>query len=86
MLTALGLAVTLTASAREILTERAAQDYEARLKAQPALAGRLSLPTGVTQNEGDALKFLYAYMSTPDALDYDNGYYLDNVRLALHMR
>ena len=83
MLTALGLAITLTASAREILTERAAQDYEARLKAQPALAGRLSLPTGVTQNEGDALKFLYAYMSTPDALDYDNGYYLDNVRLAL---
>ncbi|MDE6378679.1 MAG: transglutaminase domain-containing protein, partial [Duncaniella sp.] len=83
LLTGVALAVAATGWSREILTERAAHDYDARLKAQPALAERLAIPEGTTPAEGDALKFLYAYMATPDALDYDSDYYLENVKLAL---
>ena len=33
-----------------------------------------------TDSEREALKFLYAYMPTPDVLDYDEDFYLTNIR------
>lgn len=71
------------ADARAILTPCAAADYAARLEAQPEIATRISIPEGLTPDEADALRFLYAYISTPDALDYDSGFFVDNIRLAL---
>ena len=69
-----------------ILTKRGEADYEARIKAQPLLAERLAVPENLTQDEEEAMKFLYAYIQTPDALDYDNDFFLRNIRLALQAR
>lgn len=69
--------------ARNILTPQAEADYAKRLSSQPAIAERLKVPAGISDEEADALKFLYAYMATPDAVDYDADYYLENVKLAL---
>lgn len=68
---------------RTILTPRAEADYAGRLAGQPEVAARLSLPPGLAPEERDAMRFLYAYLATPDVLDYDTAFYLKNVRLAL---
>lgn len=68
---------------RTILTPEAAADYDNRLADQPAISAALAIPSGLTSDEEDALRFLYAYMATPDALDYDGDFYLENVRMAL---
>ncbi|MDE7413876.1 MAG: transglutaminase-like domain-containing protein [Muribaculaceae bacterium] len=72
--------------ARTILTSRATADYENRLQKQPEIADLLKIPDSLTSQEADALKFLYAYISTPDALDYTPEFYLENIRLALKAR
>ena len=77
------VAAAMPAGARTILTPQAEADYAKRLNSQPAIAERLKVPAGVSGDEADALKFLYAYMATPDAVDYDAEYYLENVKLAL---
>lgn len=76
----LTLALFTDAEARTILTPRASDDYKARLEAQKSIASRMSADKARTDNEREALKFLYAYMPTPDVLDYDEDFYLTNIR------
>ncbi len=71
------------AAARNILTPQAEADYNHRMQTQPEVAERIAIPSGLTQQESDALKFLYAYIATPDALDYDTDFFLENTRMAL---
>lgn len=40
----------------------------------------------MSQDERDAMQFLYAYMTFPDITDYSAEFYLDNVRTALKTR
>lgn len=68
---------------RNILTPKAAQDYSQRKIQQPEIASRIEIPVDLDPMEKEALEFLYAYISTPDALDYDRDFFLENVRLAL---
>lgn len=81
------LSVSLTgvtdSYARTILTPQCEMQYEQRKTGSPAIASKIALPSGITREEEEALKFLYAYMATPDVLDYDTGFYLENVRLSL---
>ena len=60
------------------------KDYQARMK---ATGGRFS-PDGlkVTQEEREALEFLYAYMPQADVADYPAEFYLANVRKSLQAR
>ena len=60
------------------------KDYRARMK---ATGGRFS-PNGlkVTQQEREALEFLYAYMPQADLVDYPAEFYLANVRKSLQAR
>lgn len=76
----LTLALFTDAQARTILTPRASDDYKARLEAQKSIASRMSADKARTDGEREALKFLYAYMPTPDILDYDGDFYLANIR------
>ncbi|MDE5774488.1 MAG: transglutaminase-like domain-containing protein [Muribaculaceae bacterium] len=69
--------------ARTILTGEAECDYETRMCAQPRIASQATSVDGMSAAEEEAMKFLYAYMATPDALDYTPEFYLENVRLAL---
>ena len=72
----LTLALFTDTQARTILTPRASDDYKARLEAQKSIASRMSADKARTDSESEALKFLYAYMPTPDVLDYDGDFYL----------
>ena len=72
-----------TVAARTILTPKAQKDYKHRLQTQPEIASRIAIPDGLTRDESDALMFLYAYVATPAALDYDTDFFLENTRLAL---
>ena len=76
----LTLALFTDTQARTILTPRASDDYKARLEAQKSIASRMSADKARTDSEREALKFLYAYMPTPDVLDYDGDFYLTNIR------
>ena len=69
--------------ARTILTPDAENDYNRRLKLQPEIAERLAIPTNLEASEREALKFLYAYLATPDVVDYTTDFFLENTRLAL---
>ena len=63
------------------------QDFNARAQAHDgALAPFMALPDSLTQEETEALQFLYAYMPLADLTDYPAGYYLENVRLAFNAR
>ena len=42
--------------------------------------------TAMTQEEKQALDFLYAYMAQSDKIDHDEAFYLNNVRLAIKAR
>lgn len=44
------------------------------------------LETGISMKEGEALKFLLAYMPLSDIADYNGRFFLDNVKLALRTR
>lgn len=65
---------------RIILTPEAEADYERRISIQKAIAPRMSLQNAVSNQEREALQFLYAYMPTPDVLDYTDSFYLENIR------
>ncbi len=78
----LTLALFSDAQARTILTPKASGDYKARLEAQKSIARRMSASKAKTNDERQALQFLYAYMPTPDVLDYDEDFYLANIRAA----
>lgn len=69
-----------------ILTPEARRDYTRRLTEQPAIASRISIPDSLDSDEKEALEFLYAYISTPDALDYDTDFFLENIRMSLLAR
>lgn len=69
--------------AHTILTKKAESDYAARVEAQKSIKKHLDFKKGTNPEERDALKFLYAYMATPDALDYDAVFYLTNIRSSL---
>ncbi len=69
--------------AHTILTKKAESDYAARVEAQKSIKKHLDFKKGTNPEERDALKFLYAYMATPDALDYDADFYLTNIRSSL---
>ena len=60
------------------------KDYQARMK---ATGGRFS-PDGLpaTQEEREALEFLYAYMPQADVADYPAEFFLANVRKSLQAR
>lgn len=77
------LAVPGVMLSRTILTPAAEEDYRNRIARQPQIADAIYVPTGLSEQEEDALKFLYAYISTPDALDYDREFFLENVRMSL---
>lgn len=81
-LLSLSLAAT-PSQAREILNRQTAEDYSKRKEIQPEIAHRLDIPVDITPKETEALKFLYAYLSTPDLLDYSPEFYLENIRVAL---
>ena len=78
----LTLALFADAQARTILTPKASEDYKTRLEAQKSIAGHMSASKAKTPDEREALQFLYAYMPTPDVLDYDEDFYLANIRSA----
>lgn len=60
--------------------------FNERMSEQPALLTHFT-PTGdVTQEEMEALKFLYTYLPTPDLLEYNTEFHLANVRAALKAR
>ena len=70
-------------NARDILTPKADQDYAKRSTAQKGIFKHLDFSKCADGAERDALKFLYTYMATPDALDYDADFYLANIRASL---
>ncbi len=84
------LATAFTASAQHFIS-----DAGFRQKVDSAFSAKIKLiGTGfynvkglkVTQEEQEALKFLYAYMPVADATDYTTAYHLNNVRVALQTR
>ena len=79
----LSLSSAMILSAGNILTPQANEDYLKRLEAQPEIAESLAMPKNLSPDETEALKFLYAYLPTPDILDYDPEFYLENIRLSL---
>lgn len=72
-----------SSSGREIVTPRVEADYNARLSNQAAIKEKLTIPSGLGSQEEDALKFLFAYMPTPDILNHDTEFFIKNARLAL---
>lgn len=76
-------AASTAAYSRNILTDEGAADYAARMIAQPAIGARVGGIKALSPAEEEAMKFLYAYMPTADALDYPPDYFLENIRLAL---
>lgn len=83
MIAALSVCGFSHAAAHTILTERTEKDYHSRIASQKCIKKHLDFSKGANATERDALKFLYAYMATPDALDYDADFYLTNIRSSL---
>ena len=88
-LTAAMLVLTAACGSSHFLAEKSYcdtvhKDYQARMK---ATGGRFS-PDGLkaTQEEREALEFLYAYMPQADVADYPAEFYLANVRKSLQAR
>ena len=88
-LAAVMLTVTAACGSSHFLADKSYRDtvhkdYQARMK---ATGGRFS-PDGLktTQEEREALEFLYAYMPQADVADYPAEFYLANVRKSLQAR
>lgn len=64
-------------------------DIESMLQQQQQMLGQRSeivfgfLHQDLTENEMQAMKFLYAYMPLSDLADYDNAFFLRNVQLTI---
>lgn len=83
-LTALCMAfASYGAQAWTILTQTAEKDYNHRLELQPEIASKLAILANLSPREKEAMKFLYAYLATPDVVDYPADFFLENTRLAL---
>lgn len=84
----MGLAIlfSVLTGAQTILTPQVQEDYNKRLSNQPEIAQKLSIPAGLPTDEEEALKFIYAYIPTPDALDTDSAFFLENIRYTLKAR
>ena len=60
---------------------------KARMEAHNnALKPFMTLPSGISLQEKEALEFLYAYMPLADVTDYPTDFYLENVRTALALK
>ena len=88
-LTAVTLLLAAACGSTHFLSEKSYRDtvhkdYQARMK---ETGGRFS-PEGLktTQEEREALEFLYAYMPQADVADYPAEFYLANVRKSLQAR
>ncbi len=66
--------------------ERAAisSAYAEKMKNFPDMES--SMPEGMTEQEREAMEFLYAYMPASDVMDYTPDYYLENVRVSFEAR
>ncbi len=63
------------------------EDYKARIAAHNnALKPFMTLPSGISLQEKEALEFLYAYMPLADVTDYPAEFFLENVRTALALK
>lgn len=62
------------------------QDLAARFERYPSLRQFYAVPKGLSEAEGEALDFLYAYMPLADMTDYTTDFYLENVRASLKTR
>jgi transglutaminase-like putative cysteine protease len=63
------------------------EDYKARMAAHNnALKPFMTLPSGISLQEKEALEFLYAYMPLADVTDYPAEFFLENVRTALALK
>ena len=63
------------------------EDYKARMAAHNnALKPFMTLPSGISLQEKEALEFLYAYMPLADVTDYPDEFFLENVRTALALK
>lgn len=90
LISALLMATTLCAHAQHFITDAAyRQKTETAFQQKMKLIGMQFFNlTGlqVSQEEKEALRFLYAYMPVADATDYPTAYHLNNVRMALRTR
>jgi transglutaminase-like putative cysteine protease len=81
------LGVSLSINARHFITNTSyRQKVDSAFNAKMKLIGISFYDVkelNATQEEQEALKFLYAYMPVADATDYPTAYHLNNVRLAL---
>lgn len=87
----LGLLLMLSCQNRHLFSDPSVlatitQDFENKRKALPH--GHLFeiFSTPLTQEEREALMFLYAYMPIGDITDYSGDYYLENIRYSLKAR
>ncbi len=90
LLTLLVLA-TMSASAKHFITDAAyRQTVDSAFQQKMSLVGQkffnLKSLGATTDEEQEALRFLYAYMPLADATDYPTAYHLGNVRTALKAR
>lgn len=82
---------TVSASAKHFITDAAyRQTVDSAFRQKMSLVGQkffnLKSLGATTEEEQEALRFLYAYMPLADATDYPTAYHLDNVRTALKAR
>lgn len=66
--------------------EEVQRAYEARFAASPCPKPAEALRLAATDEERDALRFLYAYMDWADVTDYTPAFYVAQVRAALETR
>lgn len=58
--------------------------YEAKMNLFPNI--KSSMPSDMTEQEREAMEFLYAYMPASDIMDYTPDYYLKNIRSSFKAR
>lgn len=80
----------LTASAGHFITDAAyRRSVDSAFQSKMRLIGSKFFDTAslnVTEEESEALRFLYAYMPVADATDYSTAFHLGNIRYALKVR
>jgi hypothetical protein len=74
-------------AAAQIATPTVNSDFEKRSKTLSSInCLKIFSNSGLSTDEKDALKVLYAYMPMPDLVDYSNNFYLENVDYTLKAR
>lgn len=77
------LLAAAVSSPQPLSSSQSHADYNHRLEMQPRVASNMQIPENISPEERAALEFLYAYMATPDILDYGTDFYLRNIRQSL---